>query len=111
TAQLRAEGMGIIEALMQAAPSRLRPILMSNIAIIFALIPQALSTGSGAGFSVPMAVVTIGGVSLSAIFTLYLIPAIYVKLDRFAIAPRRVEEAEYRAGGFGTPDPLPQSGD
>jgi hydrophobic/amphiphilic exporter-1 (mainly G- bacteria), HAE1 family len=46
TAQLRREGMGIVEALLEAAPARLRPIVMSNIAIVFALIPQAVSTGA-----------------------------------------------------------------
>jgi hydrophobic/amphiphilic exporter-1 (mainly G- bacteria), HAE1 family len=84
TAQLRRSGAGIVEALVEAAPARLRPIVMSNIAIVFALIPQAISTGQGAAFRVPMAVVTIGGVLLSAVFTLVLIPVIYTKLDRFA---------------------------
>jgi hydrophobic/amphiphilic exporter-1 (mainly G- bacteria), HAE1 family len=91
TAQLRREGRLIVEALMEAAPARLRPIVMSNIAIVFALIPQAVSTGAGANFRVPMAVVTIGGVLLSAVFTLFLIPVIYVKLDRFSAAPRPAE--------------------
>jgi hydrophobic/amphiphilic exporter-1 (mainly G- bacteria), HAE1 family len=92
TAQLRQRGMTVVDALMEAAPARLRPIVMSNIAIVFALIPQAISTGEGAAFRVPMAVVTIGGVLLSAVFTLFLIPVIYTKLDRFSPAPRQVEE-------------------
>jgi hydrophobic/amphiphilic exporter-1 (mainly G- bacteria), HAE1 family len=83
TAQLRREGWKMLEALIEAAPARLRPIVMSNIAIVFALIPQAISSGAGANFRVPMAVVTIGGVMLSAVFTLLLIPVIYTKLDRF----------------------------
>jgi hydrophobic/amphiphilic exporter-1 (mainly G- bacteria), HAE1 family len=86
TAQLRDRGVGMIEALLEASPARLRPIVMSNIAIVFALIPQAVSTGQGAAFRVPMAVVTIGGVLLSAVFTLFLIPVIYSKLDRFSLA-------------------------
>jgi multidrug efflux pump subunit AcrB len=87
-AQLRREGAGMIDALLAAAPARLRPIVMTNIAIVFALIPQAIGTGAGAVFRVPMAVVTIGGVLLSAVFTLFLIPVIYAKLDRFSSAPR-----------------------
>jgi hydrophobic/amphiphilic exporter-1 (mainly G- bacteria), HAE1 family len=83
TAQLRREGRTMVEALLEAAPARLRPIVMTNIAIVFALIPQAVSGGAGAAFRVPMAVVTMGGVILSAIFTLFLIPVIYTKLDRF----------------------------
>lgn len=84
TAQLRKEGLTMVEALLQAAPARLRPIVMTNIAIVFALIPQAVSGGAGAAFRVPMAVVTMGGVLLSAVFTLFLIPVIYTKLDRFS---------------------------
>ena len=83
TAQLRREGWKMLDALIEAAPARLRPIVMSNIAIVFALIPQAISSGAGSNFRVPMAVVTIGGVMLSAVFTLLLIPVIYTKLDRF----------------------------
>jgi hydrophobic/amphiphilic exporter-1 (mainly G- bacteria), HAE1 family len=98
TAQLRREGRGIIEALLEAAPARLRPIVMSNIAIVFALIPQAVSSGSGANFRVPMAVVTIGGVLLSAVFTLFLIPVIYTKFDRIgarrAVAVAPAEDLE-----------------
>jgi hydrophobic/amphiphilic exporter-1 (mainly G- bacteria), HAE1 family len=89
TARLRRLGAGMVEALLVAAPARLRPIVMTNIAIIFALLPQAVATGAGAAYRVPMAVVTMGGVALSAVFTLFLIPVIYTKLDRFSLAPRR----------------------
>lgn len=84
TALLRARGQGVVEALLEAAPTRLRPIGMTSIAIVFALIPQAVGTGAGAAFRVPMAVVTMGGVVLSAVFTLFLIPVIYTKLDRIS---------------------------
>ena len=86
TQQLREKGMGLIDALLEAAPVRLRPILMTNVAIAVALIPQALGSGAGAVFRAPMAVVTIGGVLVAAVFTLFLIPVIYTKLDRFAFA-------------------------
>ena len=84
--QLRQRGRTVVDALVEAAPTRLRPIVMSNVAIAVALLPQALSTGDGAAFRVPMAVVTIGGVLVAAVFTLFLIPVIYTKLDRFARA-------------------------
>jgi hydrophobic/amphiphilic exporter-1 (mainly G- bacteria), HAE1 family len=93
-AQLRARGATLVESLLEAAPARLRPIIMTNVAIVFALIPQAVSGGAGAAFRVPMAVVTMGGVILSAVFTLFLIPVIYTKLDRFSSAPV-VDEAEF----------------
>jgi hydrophobic/amphiphilic exporter-1 (mainly G- bacteria), HAE1 family len=112
-AQLRKQGMEIVESLMVAAPARLRPIIMSNIAIVFALMPQAVATGDGAAIRMPMAVVTIGGVLLSAVFTLFLIPVIYTKLDRFAVAERAVpaDELESRAPARGFGDPLPVPGD
>jgi HAE1 family hydrophobic/amphiphilic exporter-1 len=81
-AQLRARGMAMVPALLEAAPARLRPIVMSNTAIVIALIPQAVAGGAGAVFRVPMAVVTMGGVLLSAVFTLLLIPVIYTKFER-----------------------------
>jgi hydrophobic/amphiphilic exporter-1 (mainly G- bacteria), HAE1 family len=102
TAILRARGAGVIEALLEAAPARLRPIVMTNIAIVFALIPQAVGTGAGAAFRVPMAIVTMGGVLLSAVFTLFLIPVIYTKLDKLATwgrapAPERAVSREGQA--------------
>jgi hydrophobic/amphiphilic exporter-1 (mainly G- bacteria), HAE1 family len=117
TAQLRARGLGIVEALLEAAPARLRPIVMSNIAIVFALIPQAVGGGAGANFRVPMAVVTIGGVLLSAVFTLFLIPVIYTKLDRFSL---KASASEHEPGeravtrerpGFGGGEAVPVPGD
>ncbi len=101
TQQLREKGMGLVEALLEAAPVRLRPILMTNVAIAIALVPQALGSGAGAVFRVPMAVVTIGGVLVAAVFTLFLIPVIYTKLDRFAFAQhahqREAEERRHSA--------------
>jgi hydrophobic/amphiphilic exporter-1 (mainly G- bacteria), HAE1 family len=99
TAQLRARGRGLVDALLEAAPARLRAIVMTNLAIVCALVPQAVARGAGAVFRVPMAVVTMGGVLLSAVFTLLLIPVIYAKLDwldtigRRASGDTRPEEA------------------
>jgi len=97
---LRGRGKGIIEALIEAAPARLRPILMTNVAIAIALIPQAIGSGPGSSFRIAMAIVTIGGVLVAAVFTLFLIPVIYVKLDRFAFAAHvhEREERERRTG-------------
>jgi len=92
---LRGRGLGIQEALLDAAPARLRPILMTNVAIAIALVPQAIGSGPGASFRTAMAIVTIGGVLVAAVFTLFLIPVIYVKLDRFAFAAH-VHEREER---------------
>jgi HAE1 family hydrophobic/amphiphilic exporter-1 len=112
THQLRDKGMGINEALLEAAPIRLRPIVMTNIAIAMALLPQALGSGAGSFYRIPMAVVTIGGVLVAALFTLFLIPVIYTKLDRFAAASvRRRRQARKQAGAAGVAsDVVPQEG-
>jgi HAE1 family hydrophobic/amphiphilic exporter-1 len=91
---LRTRGMGLTEALMEAAPTRLRPILMTNVAIAIALAPQAIGSGAGSFYRVPMAMVTIGGVLVAAVFTLFLIPVMYQKLDRFAFAAHAHEKEE-----------------
>ncbi|KPK82048.1 MAG: hypothetical protein AMS25_03985 [Gemmatimonas sp. SM23_52] len=94
TQQLRQRGAAIVPALLEAAPIRLRPIIMTNVAIAIALVPQALGSGGGSFYRIPMAVVTIGGVLVAALFTLFLIPVIYTKLDRFAFAAHAHEREE-----------------
>lgn len=88
TAQLRAQGLGISEALLAACPIKLRPILMANLAIAIGMVPQALG-GAGAEFRTPMAVVQMGGVLVSTVFTMYVIPVVYVLFDRLTFAGRR----------------------
>ena len=75
--QLRAEGKDVGEALVLACSAKFKPILMSNIAIILSLMPMAFGFGaSGAEMRQPMGIVTIGGVAMSAVLTLFLIPAL-----------------------------------
>ncbi len=81
----RKQGMGVKEALLDACPIRLRPILMTSIAMIAAATPEALSIGPGSEVMVPMAVAVIGGVALSTILTLFVVPCAYEvfsKLER-----------------------------
>jgi len=92
TAQLRTRGMGIGEALLEACPTKLRPIIMANLAIIIGMVPQAMG-GAGAEFRTPMAVVQIGGVLVSTVFTLYVVPVVYVLFDRLTLAGRRERAA------------------
>jgi multidrug efflux pump subunit AcrB len=106
---LRGRGKAIADALLEAAPARLRPIIMTNVAIAIALIPQAVGSGPGSSFRIAMAIVTIGGVLVAAVFTLFLIPVIYVKLDRFAFAAH-VHEREERERGNPGPGPPPLAG-
>jgi HAE1 family hydrophobic/amphiphilic exporter-1 len=92
TSQLRRRGWGMREALTEACPARLRPVIMSNLAIAAGMLPQALSTGDVAVVQASMAVVMIGAVIVSTVFTMYTIPVIYTWLDRLAKAPEVVPE-------------------
>lgn len=71
------KGVGTREALIEACPVRLRPILMTSIATIAGAIPPALAIGPGAETRVPMAVTVIGGVMVSTVLTLYVVPCVY----------------------------------
>lgn len=88
TAQLRKQGKSAREALLEACPVKLRPILMANLAIAVGMIPQTIG-GAGLEIRAPMAIVQIGGVLISAFFTLFVIPAIYTIFDRLTPAGRR----------------------
>jgi HAE1 family hydrophobic/amphiphilic exporter-1 len=93
TAQLRARGMGITQALLEACPNRLRPIIMANLAIAIGMIPQIVGGGAGSEFRAPMAIVQIGGVLISAVFTLFVVPVVYTLFDRLTPAGRRESRA------------------
>jgi HAE1 family hydrophobic/amphiphilic exporter-1 len=77
TNHLKAQGMGIKEALIEAGKERLRPILMTTIAMITGMLPIALATGSGAEVKNGMAWVIIGGLTSSMFLTLLLVPCMY----------------------------------
>ncbi len=83
TNHFRHKGLSAKDALYEACPVRLRPILMTSIATIVGAIPAALAWGPGAESRVPMALAVIGGVTLSTLLTLFIVPSVYVLLDRF----------------------------
>jgi len=72
-----------ISALKEACPIRLRPILMTSMATIAAAIPSALARGAGSETTKPMAITLIGGVLVSTLLTLYVVPVAYSLFDRF----------------------------
>ena len=78
---LRTAGISRFEALIKAGPTRLRPILMTTLAMIFGMLPIALATGPGAETRSPMAVCVIGGLITSTLLTLIVIPVVYTLLD------------------------------
>jgi multidrug efflux pump len=77
TNQLREKGMAVRPALIEAATARLRPILMTSLATILGALPIALALGAGSKSRMGMGIVIIGGLLLSMVLTLFVIPAIY----------------------------------
>ena len=75
--QLRNEGYSIDDAIIESSLTRLRPVLMTTISTLLGAIPLVLSSGAGAESRYSMAIVVFGGITLSALITLYLIPALY----------------------------------
>ena len=78
---LRKRGMEKTEAILKAGPTRLRPILMTTLTTVLALMPQALGIGDGAEMMAPMATAVVAGLSFSTLVTLVLIPVMYFILD------------------------------
>ncbi|MGH7716411.1 MAG: efflux RND transporter permease subunit, partial [Vulcanimicrobiaceae bacterium] len=74
---LRRRGLKYDEAIMQAANTRFRPILMTTFSMVFGMLPLALGLAEGAEFRVSMGTVLVGGLLSSLILTLFLVPVIY----------------------------------
>lgn len=83
TNHLKEQGYSVREALLEAGKERLRPILMTTIAMIAGMLPIALASGSGAEVKNGMAWVIIGGLSSSLILTLFLVPSMYMIVESF----------------------------
>jgi HAE1 family hydrophobic/amphiphilic exporter-1 len=102
------DGLGRDDALRRAGPVRLRPILMTTFAMIFGMLPAAVSTGSGSESRQPMAVAIIGGLVTSTVLTLLVVPAVYSLLDPLSELIKRnflqrKEDAPPTAGETGAP--------
>jgi HAE1 family hydrophobic/amphiphilic exporter-1 len=82
--QLREQGVPKREALVEGARSRLRPIMMTTLCTLFGFLPLALAFGEGAEVRSPMAITVIGGLLVSTMLTLVVIPVVYDLLDRSA---------------------------
>jgi multidrug efflux pump subunit AcrB len=85
TNERRRQGQGVREALMDACPIRLRPIIMTSVATISAALPTAMALGAGAETRAPMARVVIGGMILSTLLTLFVVPAAYSLFARLEL--------------------------
>ncbi len=81
TNTLRSRGKPRDEAVLEAAPVRLRPILMTAISTIAGVLPVALGFGAGGESRAPMAIATAGGMATSTLLTLFIVPVVYMLLD------------------------------
>jgi HAE1 family hydrophobic/amphiphilic exporter-1 len=89
--QLREQGVDKREAIRRAAPIRMRPVLMTAIALIFAVLPAAIGVGPGAESRAPMAIATATGMFSSTLLTLIVVPVFYLLVD---------DAAEWLKSGF-----------
>ena len=82
TNQLKAQGLQLKEALITAGKGRMRPILMTTLAMVFGMLPIALAKGTASEWKNGLAWVIIGGLLSSLILTVYLVPVVYYVMDR-----------------------------
>ncbi len=87
---LEKEGMSRNQSVIESALARVRPIIMTSIAMISGMLPIALSIGAGTAPKSPLAIAVIGGLTTSTIFTLVVIPAVYTYIDDFRLFVMRI---------------------
>ncbi|MBL0178503.1 MAG: efflux RND transporter permease subunit [Gemmatimonadetes bacterium] len=86
--QLRAKGMEVVDAMLEAGRIRLRPILMTSVATIMGAIPIALGSGAGATARRPLGYAIVGGIAFSTVLTLFVVPVVWMLAER-GLAHRR----------------------
>lgn len=87
---LRRKGRPLMDAVVTASRTRLRPILMTSLATVFGLLPMAIGLGTGGETNAPLARAVVGGLTVSTLLTLFLVPTMYLILE--ARFPRKLEE-------------------
>ncbi|MSQ23964.1 MAG: efflux RND transporter permease subunit [Chloroflexi bacterium] len=107
TNTLRKRGMTRQEAILEAGPTRLRPILMTTFSVVFALLPLAFKFGEGSESRAPLAVAVIGGALTSTLLTLVMVPCAYTYLDDFQSLLMRLG-ARFR-GSRAVLEPIPDA--
>jgi hydrophobic/amphiphilic exporter-1 (mainly G- bacteria), HAE1 family len=86
----RKQGRDKVEAVLEAGPVRLRPILMTSMSIMLGMIPTAIAVGSSGTFRAPMAIAVIGGVFSSTLLSLVAVPVVYTIIDDITSFFRRL---------------------
>ncbi|SEW44733.1 hydrophobic/amphiphilic exporter-1, HAE1 family [Chitinophaga sp. YR573] len=92
------KGMSVVDSLIEAGRERIRPILMTTLAMVFGMLPMALSTGAGSETKSAMAWVIIGGLTSSLIFTLILVPSVYMIIESWRIKVNKWVNGKEKAG-------------
>ncbi len=90
--QQLARGLDLLEAVVEAATIRLRPILMTSFATIFGILPIAIGLGAGAESRRPLGLVVVGGMLFSTFLTLIIVPVVYTFLARFTKSEKKEKE-------------------
>ena len=88
--QLRDRGSEFCDAVVEAASVRLRPILMTSAATTFGALPLLLASGAGAESRQPIGIVVVFGVAISAVLTLFVVPALYVLFAKRTHSPQHM---------------------
>jgi hydrophobic/amphiphilic exporter-1 (mainly G- bacteria), HAE1 family len=105
--KMRAKGMGIREAVLEANKTRLRPILMTTMMLVAGMLPIALGQGAGSAARSSMAKVIVGGQLLSLLLTLLVTPVAYTLFDDLANIVKGKGRADLKGAKGGNPPPLP----
>lgn len=98
--QRKEEGLSVREAVLSAASSRFRPILMTTLAMIFGTLPIALSLGTSSGSRTSLGIAVVGGLIFAGILTLYVIPSVYSYFSRAYVSKK--EQPEKSLAGSNT---------
>lgn len=91
--QLRAKGLEVFDAMLEAGRVRLRPILMTSVATIMGAVPIAIGSGAGATSRRPLGYAIVGGIAFSTLLTLFVVPVVWMGLERVLARRRAPEEA------------------
>ena len=113
---IRDDGDAPDAAIRKAGPRRLRPILMTSAAMVLGMLPTALGRGMGSEFRAPMAIAVIGGVITSTLLTLWVVPVVFVWIERLrhdplAFVKRRGLAGRGRGGASRGPQPPATGGE
>ncbi|MGE5401451.1 MAG: efflux RND transporter permease subunit [Ignavibacteriales bacterium] len=111
TNQMRLNGMNITDALIEAGQTRLRPILMTTVAMVFGMLPIAVSSGASSELKSGLAMALVGGLISSLLLTLILVPVVYVKVEHAKAKVQNFLERFRRKGSSGEEGAEPEYAD